>query len=543
MEPIDYVGALRRSWRLVAALAILVAIIAVLIPVSHHKKVKAALPYEASALVGSPPPARGSPLRAGVSSTQIAFYANNTTTRQAAASDIGLTAAPAALPAYMIANVVPSTGVTTVGASAIAKRNAPTDVDFVGYGATSAQAVQVVNAYVSETQNAIENALANTGNPKTNGAPSGFTNLLPAQFATPVAGIGKKSPVTSRKIRGLGGLAVGAAIGAALVLLRELLDKRLRTAGRAEANFGFPVIAEIPMAALVGKPAVPGLIPVVDVIRDPLSAGAEAYRMLRMSVMFEGLAPQSATADPFALGLESGIVGLLPEESESFSVGTALEVGNRQVVMVVSPGSEPTRAHVAANLAAIYAEAEQKVIVISTGDLEVGHRRRRGVLSGEIRTEDVEVRLQPSRLENVWRLPLSPFVAKSGELADRAPAIIEAARILADVVIVEVPPLLALHHAEAMAHVVDVALVVAECKFTTFDDAHQAGDLLRRMDAPVLGVVLTNVRLRNGDIRESALFRPAPVNGTANGDRTPAPAIPAGVGAGGGQEPASQTQA
>lgn len=172
---------------------------------------------------------------------------------------------------------------------------------------------------------------------------------------------------------------------------------------------------------------------------------------------------------------------------------------------------------------------------------------RRADVSGEIRTEDVEVRLQPSRLENVWRLPLSPFVSKSGELVNRAPAILEGARNLADVVIVEVPPVLALHHAEALVHVVDVTLVVGECKYTTFDDARQAGDLLRRMGAPVLGVVLTNVRLRNSDIRESALFRPAAVDVTPNGDREPAQALGAGVGVGGGvgggSEPASQTQA
>ena len=60
------------------------------------------------------------------------------------------------------------------------------------------------------------------------------------------------------------------------------------------------MIVEIPMASLAGRPVVPGLIPVVDVIRDPDSAGAEAYRMLRMSVMFESLAPRSAATDPFA---------------------------------------------------------------------------------------------------------------------------------------------------------------------------------------------------------------------------------------------------
>ena len=125
-----------------------------------------------------------------------------------------------------------------------------------------------------------------------------------------------------------------------------------------------------------------------------------------------------------------------------------------------------------------------------------------------VRGKDVESALQPSILQHVRRLPLTPFLAKSGQLADRAPSILTAARNLSDVVIIEVPPLLALHHAEALMHVVDVVLVVAESKFTTFDDARQAGDVLRRMGAPVLGVVLTNVELDQRDIRQLALPRP-----------------------------------
>jgi Mrp family chromosome partitioning ATPase len=43
--------------------------------------------------------------------------------------------------------------------------------------------------------------------------------------------------------------------------------------------------------------------------------------------------------------------------------------------------------------------------------------------------------------------------------------------------------------------------VVGECDVTTFGDARRAGDLLRRIDAPVLGVVLTNVRIDQKDVR------------------------------------------
>jgi len=89
-----------------------------------------------------------------------------------------------------------------------------------------------------------------------------------------------------------------------------------------------------------------------------------------------------------------------------------------------------------------------------------------------------------------------------------------------------VPPLLAVHHAEALARAVDVVLVVAECRFTKFDDARQAGDLLRRMGAPVLGVVLTNIRIGPGDIRQSA-FRPQDPEGEADGPDEPVPALDA----------------
>ena len=84
-----------------------------------------------------------------------------------------------------------------------------------------------------------------------------------------------------------------------------------------------------------------------------------------------------------------------------------------------------------------------------------------------------------------------------------APAIFDAARYSADVVIVEAPSILAFHDAEAVAPCVDVVLVVGDCYSTTSEAASRAGDLLRRIGAPVLGVVLTNVHLPRGISRRS----------------------------------------
>ena len=128
MEPIDYAGALRRSWRLFVVLALLGAIIAVLIPVKHTKALKVAgLPYSATALVGTPPGATNSPLRAGVASVQILFFATKGTTEQAVSDASGVT------PMATTAAIVTAPGVNVAGAGAALKRGVPTDVELTGY--------------------------------------------------------------------------------------------------------------------------------------------------------------------------------------------------------------------------------------------------------------------------------------------------------------------------------------------------------------------------------------------------------------------------
>ena len=118
---------------------------------------------------------------------------------------------------------------------------------------------------------------------------------------------------------------------------------------------------------------------------------------------------------------------------------------------------------------------------------------------------DLAVRVRPTLVENVSSVSLSEFVANSAQLVNRAPGILRAARDLADVVIVEAPPVLAYHDTEALSQAVDVVLVVGDCAETKLERAKQAGELLRRMNAPVLGVVLTSVEIGTRDIRHARI--------------------------------------
>ena len=52
IEPINFFGALRKRWRLIVALAVVGAVVALLSPVSGPKHARPFLRYQAYALVG-----------------------------------------------------------------------------------------------------------------------------------------------------------------------------------------------------------------------------------------------------------------------------------------------------------------------------------------------------------------------------------------------------------------------------------------------------------------------------------------------------------
>ncbi len=335
MEPIDYTGALRRSWRLLLALALVGAVIAVLLPVSKPAKALKTLPWQASALVGSIPTGKGSPLVGGVTSSQIYFYATSNTVERGTMQALHPSVYPYEYFRYLTATLV-APGTTslkqTTESTTPLKRNSATEVLLTGYGSTETAAIALANYYAYELNYVIEqaaqaraasvaaaaaaaaaaksnssNSSSDTGSSGSPGPVStGFVLQQPAEFATRSAA--STNITSSRKVRLLAGLVIGALVGAGIVLLRELLDKRLRTAARAESNFGFPVVVEIPaLPVKAGQSAGSQPIP-VDVVREPESPGAEAYRMLRMSVLFEGLAPQSAPTDPFGYEYGQGVL-------------------------------------------------------------------------------------------------------------------------------------------------------------------------------------------------------------------------------------------
>ena len=509
IEPIHFWAALRRSWRLLAALALLFAVVAVLLPVSHAvvQKDNPVL-WRATSIVGAPP-SNGIVGTGNVTLAQIIFFANSFEVKESAISAAKPPGSPVRV--FLAMKAAPQAASKSKSGGS-GKKNQTGLALLAASGQTKDVAATLCNDWAKALGiklTAVAAATAATSNkPKSSSGtaaspPTGYQILLPAQPATATRTTSKTSNLTSsRKVRALAGVVIGLLVGAGIVLISQLLNKRLREASRAEAHFKFPVVAEIPepWPAEVDE----GVQPIV-VTSDPTSGAAEAYRKLRMSVLFEAMAPAGVPSGAYQ---EQYADNLLLAPIEPYNAPAR---GSRSVILVVSPGAEGSRPQVVANLSATFAEAGQRVIVTSAGEIGSGTSAGYEVSHvGAIGTDEIRAQLQPASIENVSMLSLRPFVKNSAQLVGRAGAVFEAARQLADVVIVEAPPFLEVHHGGALVHAVDVVLVVGEYGNTTLDDADQTGVLLRRLGAPVLGVVFTQVPLPKGQRVRRGSSAPAP---------------------------------
>lgn len=191
----------------------------------------------------------------------------------------------------------------------------------------------------------------------------------------------------------------------------------------------------------------------------------------------------------------------------------------RSVIMVTSPGVEASLNDVVINLATICSEVGQRVGIIGTAGLEVpevesqlplpmsvwgnGWRSsgqevelpngssRQQLLHGSLDPADVEDHLGETGIPGVSRLDIRYFVEHPTQVVIRAPAVVDALGQIVDVVFLEVPSYLSVHHGEGLTPLADAVLVVAERSTTTVPEIKRIKDALKRLGAPVVGMALT----------------------------------------------------
>lgn len=266
-----------------------------------------------------------------------------------------------------------------------------------------------------------------------------------------------------------GGLGLLAGIVIALVLDR--FDTRIRTRQAAEQAFSLPVLGEIPPIPRSQRRR-------IVAAERPKSLHADAFRLLGAGVTRAGLD-----------GREDGDKRTEPPRT----------------ILVTSAGPSEGKTTVVANLAAIFAEMGKKVLVVSCDFHRPNLHRLFGVnngpgLSEALRSPDGQRVLEAkvltrTRLKDVALVTSGPVTGKPGELlgSNNMRRALRESRRLADVVLLDSAPILVANDAAYLVSEVDAVLIAAYAGKTTAELADRAGQLLRRLGAPVVGVVLNGV--------------------------------------------------
>jgi Mrp family chromosome partitioning ATPase len=283
---------------------------------------------------------------------------------------------------------------------------------------------------------------------------------------------------------------VALVLGFGLAIMLDRSDTRLRTRRDAEGRFGLPVIAEIPMLSL------PNRRRKVMIAEDPDSIKAEAYRTLRAAVMLYRRRDDPTLPRPRHERITDARAGI----SGNGRRGRV----DRDVILITSPGAGDGKTTTVANLAVAYAESGRSVLVLSCDLWRSGVARRFGVKAGRGISDYLASDDAP---------PLSSFVRDTsvpgvrivtGGLSIHRPGgrliaeqrLIDEARELADVVILDTAPLLSASLTRELTTVVDAVVVVCRVGGTTASEAERCADLLEQLGAPALGVVLVGVTAR-----------------------------------------------
>lgn len=263
------------------------------------------------------------------------------------------------------------------------------------------------------------------------------------------------APPASKPTRVFLGGVVGLLMGTSLGLILEIWDDRIRQRPVVEAVTGLSVLVEVPKR--VRDQLSRGRVVAVDL---PDSLSAERYRSLRTTVMFALHDHLDPTADGMWVG------------------------GEAPVVMMTSPHPSEGKTTTIANLSAVFGASGMRTLVID------GDYRRPSIASYVVPDDEPEADAPRStRLHGVSFL-YAPEGASPAEIVKRLGEAVAQHRRSFDIILLDTPPMLTTNDAAELSPLADGVLLVLRSGRTRRISAERAATILRRIGAPVIGVVL-----------------------------------------------------
>jgi capsular exopolysaccharide synthesis family protein len=268
----------------------------------------------------------------------------------------------------------------------------------------------------------------------------------------------KTGPSTTRNA--LLAIFLGLILGAGLAFLVEYLDNTLHTREDFEKHFGTPIVGEIPYIPAEDLPKHH-----IIYFEKPRHPAVEGYRTLRTNLQF--------------LNLD----------------------GDNRIIMFTSAGPEEGKSTVMVNLGAALSEMGKKVLLIEADlrrpvlDKYFGIESPAGltgVLAGNLSLTEA---IYKTPYHNLAVLPAGIRPPNPAELvaSEAMRAVLKTARSIADYILVDSPPILAASDSIALAPMMDGVILVARYTTADRDGAHRTSELLRKVNANILGLVINNL--------------------------------------------------
>ena len=273
--------------------------------------------------------------------------------------------------------------------------------------------------------------------------------------------------LSNRSTRVATSAVIGLLAGLGLALVLERFDTRIRTRHQAQEHFELPVLAEIPKVRWRSRSA----LRAVGRRRD--SRVDDSFRVLAAAVMQRRPASKKGAKE------------------EIYANGAS------RTILVTSATEGEGKTSVVANLATTFASMGRSVTALSCDfrrpALHTLFRMRNNWgLTDVLRSPD------PSAISNGKRtaqargvsvVPTGPVPANAVELLNspRMLEVLNYARSHFEIVLLDSAPILT-GDAPHLFGIVDAVLVIARAGVTKEELAERAADLLKRLDAPVVGL-------------------------------------------------------